>query len=288
MEPDHKLETLRKLLEAAYEDHPTKQDVVDTFKALSGAIKDLHGRITDALTEKSGELADADDAQQKQIDDAHGRIDDANEQIASAHDRIDKVQLTPGPKGDKGDSIKGDKGDDGDDGSPDSAEDIRNKLEGLEDDERLDASAIKGLDELSRKVDEKTGTQVRIGWGAHPLTIRGLGIDIDKNTRFIDFTGAGIGSVSRSTDGVVTVNITGGGGSSGTLVTEEVPTDSGDHINFTIAHTPLAGTFKLYRGGARQASVGTSPDYTLTGTALVLGTALDTVDGEKLFADYAY
>src|SRR5450631_2399794 len=68
-----------------------------------------------------------------------------------------------------------------------------------------------------------------------------------------------------------------------TLVSEEVPVDSGDHINFTIAFTPIAGSFRLFRGGARQQSVS---DYTLTGTALVLTSALAT--GETLLADYSH
>ncbi len=73
-------------------------------------------------------------------------------------------------------------------------------------------------------------------------------------------------------------------GGGGTAVPEETPTDTGDHINFTIAHTPLAGTFKLYRGGARQQSGGV--DYTLSGTTITLVNILQT--GEVLLADYIY
>jgi hypothetical protein len=69
----------------------------------------------------------------------------------------------------------------------------------------------------------------------------------------------------------------------GSVVSEEVPLDSGDHINFTIAHTPTTGSFRLFRGGARQQSIG---DYLLTGAALVLSVAL--ADGEVLLADYSH
>jgi len=48
--------------------------------------------------------------------------------------------------------VNGTNGKDGKDGSPDMAEDIRNKLELLEGDDRLDKSAIKGLEELTSKV----------------------------------------------------------------------------------------------------------------------------------------
>jgi hypothetical protein len=77
-----------------------------------------------------------------------------------------------------------------------------------------------------------------------------------------------------------------GGGAAATKKSyEEIPTDSGDHINFTIANTPIVNTFRLYRGGARQNN---GVDYTLTGTALVLTIELDTVNSEVIFCDYEY
>lgn len=142
--------------------------------------------------------------------------------------------------------------------------------------------------DLRKQVKEKTGSVTRVGWGAHPLMVQGLGVLIDKNTRAINFKGAGVSSVTRRKDGVVEVTVSGGGAAAGTLVSEEVPTDSGNHINFTLAHSPDAGTLRVYRGGARQASIGTTPDFTHTGTALVLSSALDTANGEVLFADYSY
>lgn len=68
-----------------------------------------------------------------------------------------------------------------------------------------------------------------------------------------------------------------------TPVAEESPTDSGDHLNFTILHTPSTGTFKLFRNGVRQQ---TTTDFTLTGADLVLIVALAT--GEVLFCDYEF
>jgi hypothetical protein len=72
-------------------------------------------------------------------------------------------------------------------------------------------------------------------------------------------------------------------GSAATLVSEEVPVDTGDQTNFTIAHTPISGSFRLFRGGSRQQSGG---DYTLTGTALALSTPL--ASGEILLCDYSF
>jgi len=43
----------------------------------------------------------------------------------------------------------------GADGSPDRPEDIRNKLESLDDEDRLDVKAIKGIEELVKKLEKK-------------------------------------------------------------------------------------------------------------------------------------
>ena len=64
--------------------------------------------------------------------------------IRAIDDRMGKVR--DGSKGDKGDQ-----GRPGRDGSPDSPAKIKEKLESLEGDNRLDASAIKGLDDMIKK-----------------------------------------------------------------------------------------------------------------------------------------
>lgn len=68
-----------------------------------------------------------------------------------------------------------------------------------------------------------------------------------------------------------------------TLVFGEVPAGSG--TAFTIAHNPIAGTVRLYRGGARQ-EAGIGNDYTISGANITLAFALST--GEILLADYNY
>lgn len=88
-----------------------------------------------------------------------------NAKLATVRNGRDGRDGSRGPRGEKGEPGKsivgpqGAPGTDGTDGSPDSAYDIRNKLELLEDDERLKIEAIKNLreelDELREKV--KTG-----------------------------------------------------------------------------------------------------------------------------------
>lgn len=80
-----------------------------------------------------------------------------------------RIASTPGPQGEKGErGISGENGRDGKDGkegtkgkdgSPDTAKQVRDKLETLKGEERLDISSIKGMSELLDKAKEKiTGT----------------------------------------------------------------------------------------------------------------------------------
>lgn len=86
------------------------------------------------------------------------------------------IQGPKGEKGEKGDrgepgqSIVGPAGKDGKDGSPDMAEDIRNKLELLEGDERLSIEAIRDLreelDKLDKRIKSTGGTVIAHARGA--------------------------------------------------------------------------------------------------------------------------
>lgn len=288
----NKLEQILKLLDGSV----TKEEFLKAFENVVNLVLKIEKRNTEAvdlleknysaLIEKiqndhSSTLSDLKSQvndvfvgdQLKRIREEHDlRMKLADEKISSVRNGNDST--VPGPEGKPGRPGK--------DGSPDTAGKIRDKLETLKDEDRLDVSAIRGIEKL---VKDSAPTRAG-GVAVKPITIQGLGVTIDKNVRFINFTGNGLTSVTRSKDGVVTVNI--GGASSGTKVTEELPTNSGDNTNFTIAHTPTSGTFRLYRGGARQQSIGATPDFTLTGTALVLTIPLDVANGEQLFADYEY
>ena len=96
----------------------------------------------------------------------------------------------------------------------------------------------------------------------------------------VDVSGITTGQ-SIKWDGVRWIPFTPSGAN--TSVFGEAPTDSGDQTNFTLANTPVAGTLRLYRGGAyQQATV----DYTLSGGTITLTAVLQS--GEVLLADYEY
>lgn len=77
----------------------------------------------------------------------------------------------PGPRGLQGEQgVPGLDGLDGKDGSPDTPKQVRDKLEMLEGKERLDKSAIRGIEELEERVEKKTGNNYRL-WGAKGFTL---------------------------------------------------------------------------------------------------------------------
>lgn len=78
----------------------------------------------------------------------------------------------------------------------------------------------------------------------------------------------------------------GGGGSSGTAVYSEVPSGlvNGSNASYVLAHTPLAGSLRVYVNGQRMKAGGV--DYTLAGTTITFVTAPPTTS--ILLADYNY
>jgi hypothetical protein len=177
----------------------------------------------------------------------------------------DKVRSLKNGK--DGKSIKGDKGDKGDpgrDGTALSAEEIRDRLELLEGEERIDASAIKNLPENITKVIGSTGIHGPL-WSLQDVDVTGL-----------------VAGQSIKWDGTRWIPYTPAGGTT-TAVYGEAPTDTGDHLSFTLAHTPSTGTLRVYRGGAYQQS---AVDYTLSGDTITLSVALQS--GEVLLTDYEW
>lgn len=88
------------------------------------------------------------DAYRKNVDsklqNALSKVDAKLRTIRNGRDGRDGKDGKPGRDG--RDGIDGINGENGQDGSPDTPEQVRDKLESLEGEERLDASAIKGLD----------------------------------------------------------------------------------------------------------------------------------------------
>lgn len=131
------------------------KDVKDTSSKEWQDLKDAVGKIQEELGTTSNKHQDELRKQVNQVfvgerlAEMKKLIDD---KIASVKDGKDGLSI----KGDKGDPGKDGIGLDGKDGSPETGLMIRNKLEKLTGDERIDASAIKGIDDRFRKLESRS------------------------------------------------------------------------------------------------------------------------------------
>ncbi len=123
---------------------------------------------------------------------------------------------------------------------------IRDKLETLRGDDRLDKSAIRGLNDLDKKIEEvsllaKKYTGNHGGASGRINFIQDDGVTVAKHVDALNFTGA---TLTVSADGIVSIPVGGGSGSNSDI---ELPTGSssgaglgdGSTLAFTIAYVPL-------------------------------------------------
>lgn len=201
-----KIEKLLAVLNVANADYVSVEDFAEALKVFLTLLKD-HKMASDTELQKI-----ADEVKQFEIavENAHGNvmssldsgIAELRSQISQLSQRFDNVKLQKGDTGETG--PQGPQGEAGKDGSPDSAEDIRNKLELLTGDERLDRASIRGLDELPTPQDF---ADVKRMAQANSLPATTSFIN-GKRAKNINFTGA---TVSHQDD-TATVVITGGQG----------------------------------------------------------------------------
>lgn len=172
-------------------------------------------------------------------------------------DYFDGNDGTPGEKGEKGDKGESIKGEPGKDGSPDTPKDIKEKLETLKGDERLDATAIKNLP-IPQFPKEYIG-----GGGKSALTIQDEGAKVEEFVKQMNFTGSGV-AVTKTGDGVVTVAI--GGGITNTAVYDF--TTTGGEQDVTLPQTPSSVILVTVYGQPQ------SPDdYSVAGAIVTISNA---------------
>ena len=246
-------------------------------------------------------LSELEDELSARIDELKASLPNLDEVLASirGNDGKDGLEGPQGPRGEKGDrgdpgargeqgkagkdgrdgrdgrdAVDGRDGVDGKDGaagSPDTADDIRNKLELLPDGEKLSLDAIEGL---------------RAWLESLPAHEKGIVIGANRNLyQLLDMNLAGITpgqTILWNGQAWVPYTPTGGGGTAvyGEVLQSQAPTGT----VFTLAHPPLTGTVRLFRGGTRQSAA--NGDYSITGATITLTSALQS--GETLVADYTY
>lgn len=161
----------------------------------------------------------------------------------------------------------------GKDGTEIDAQTIVEKLNSLE--ASLDIKVLKDPEGLLSPFEKRLGSLEK----SNTLNPKG---SIDQRWK-----GGGLSSVSHDSTliglGTPASPLSVVGGSSGTPIYGEIVTPIG--TSFTLANTPVAGTTRLYRGGARQ-QIGALNDYTMAGAVGTL--AIAAVSGEVFLMDYSF
>lgn len=153
---------------------------------------------------------------------------------------------------------------DGINGSPDSPEEIIKKLRSLKSGSRINYDELDNLPDIVSIIRKHVSSK---SYATSELT------DVSMQN-------IAVGQVLQW-DGKRFIPVTVSAGLNFTQVFGETPSGAG--TAFSLAHTPLAGTVRLYRGGAYQQS---GTDYTIIGANITLSLALAV--GEVLLADYNY
>lgn len=137
-------------------------------------------------------------------------------------------------------------------------------------DEQIDRQRIKGIDDLEKSFSDKINLIPRGGGGGHSIQVNDGNTIVDKNVRFINF-GTNL-TASRSPDGVVTVNAS-GGSSSGF----QTPTGTVDGSNKTFVFLTAPSAISVDTGRIIQ-KVSSDGTVNWTGTTTVILTIAPTFD----------
>lgn len=301
MTPEDQAQKLAEIMSEMNQEFVPVEDFVESFKFLSQIIVD-NKLASDSDRETL--LGEINDVLNKIVLESKARVlerSQFNQALKTAvlelETLVHDISLTPGEKGNDGPpGPPGRKGDDGRDGSPDSAEDVRNKLELLEGEERFDAKYIKNLPKVDEKRLKEIENLVRNtampvttnffnGLRAKNLVIEGSTAVQRGDTVYVTPPGAssGVQSVVAGT-GISVDNtdpqnpIVSATGSSTSFVDNEVV--SGSATSFTLANTPVVGSVHLYAVGQRLTP---TVDYAISGTGIT--TVMSWLAG-NLLADY--
>lgn len=275
---DKKLERATRFLEVANEDYATHQEVadlvktlVDTMKGLKTSIeKDLSSESKDAMAmckrmEKDLNKCEKDlktlvdksvsSASKDLLNRFSGELDSLKRMITESSKPFDSTDLqnqinvlmeyeTPELE----------------------AVTVRDLLETLTEEERLDASAIKNLPEATKSIVSGMNKVMPL-YNLLDVDIAGITagqtIQWDGN-KWIAYTPAGSG---------------------GTPVWGEDLTSQGPGTSYTLANTPVSGTVRVFKGGAYQ-QAGAGGDYTISGAVITFN--VSTQEGEIILCDYSY
>lgn len=142
--------------------HSLEDQLDNHISGMKEAMSEMRSEMKEMMIEMKGEMPDlnkvlesvkgkdGENGMDSEVPGPKGEKGDKGNPGKDGKDGMDGVNGLNGSDGKDG--LNGKDGMDGKDGSPDTPEQIADKLESLEGEERLDKSAIKGLDELEKYV----------------------------------------------------------------------------------------------------------------------------------------
>lgn len=234
-----------------------EQDIQKAKREMTGLIEDYLAKIETATNQKMREVDEKVKELKNDISDK-----EANEQAIA--DRVFReVQSPIIEKIEKN--------------LPKLGEPIRDALELLNGDQRLDKSAIRGLDELLEKIGKRKTQNIPYVGGIrylNQLVDVLIGSDL-ANGHAIVWDAVNNRWKNGEVSGTSTIN----------FADSETPTGDVDGVNtdFVLAHTPAAGSLKIYLNGMRMSL---TEDYTLITATITFLTAPGS--GSIITCDYRY
>lgn len=239
---DKKLEQAVKDLKALSD----KQDQSgkDAQATLATARKEIASAIKQAINDASAEM-------KNDIENVRAQIPEETD-LSGVHERLSRLAAFDGLKPE--DIVNQ---------IPVYGERVRDALELLQGDERLDISAIKGLAELIEKVNAKSsigGVHFVGGTNGMILYVNGAKQGTIKYLNFIPGAGIALSSVIQGNRVDLTIRATGGGGTANIAMEKLNGTQSGGNITLDLTQlaNPYTGILLITRNG-QVVAPGTDP-----------------------------
>ncbi len=248
---EDKVDTLSTTTEGQVKDLEAKiEDIKQSAPDLNKVLESVRG--TQGIQGEKGEIGDT-GAQGESIKGDKGDKGDTGER------GLRGLVGSMGATGEPGsDGINGIDGKNGKNGSPDTSEQIRDKLETLKEDDRLDVSAIKGIDKIENKIK---AIQIRpvgkAGRSLLQLYVDGTKRGAIQYLNLIPGTGVALTYSSKYGRNDITISATGAGAFSILVATGAVD-DSNTIFTFVSAPSIVVVNGASYVNGAGVTIAGTT------------------------------
>jgi len=259
------LQKLQKMLQSVFkafndgEDYAKADEVVEIFKEIEGALKAIKEYLEDKIVQASSDVLSEVKTNKKEIDTLNVSLDTnvsylegkISTQIASIKALIPKMPDMPNVKALENKIILDFtlKLEELKKAFPtieiETAGTIREKLESLKGNDRIDKSSIRGLEEELKRIESTSGgSRGMFRWNSG-LQVFGGGSKVGAKSLEIDF---GSGLTATDVNGRISVIASGAGGGSTAIDNEVV---AGFGTAFSLASYPVVGSVKVYGLGQR-------------------------------------